>query len=97
MSTAQDTQLPFGGTLDQWHLSRMCQDNYQVIGVICGDPAERFDDGDLVYTSSVRCIDFERGIAVTQNSFYELAECALNIPPNSASGIKVAQQQSGEC
>lgn len=58
--------------LDDWKI----EDNYgsfRLKGTIAGkDRSGRFRDGEVITTSSLVYIDFERMEARTQNSFYKL-------------------------
>ena len=47
---------------------------FRLTGRIFNDKKGRFADDEKVYTSAVRSIDFEAGIAVTRNTTYLLKE-----------------------
>lgn len=58
--------------LDDWKI----EDNYgsfRIRGTIAGkDNAGRFESGDVIVTSPLAFVDFERMEARTKNSFYKL-------------------------
>lgn len=46
---------------------------FRIVGRIAGEDAKgRFESGDVIYTSALKSIDFENGVAVTRNSVYKL-------------------------
>jgi hypothetical protein len=55
--------------LTDWCLGRT-EHGYRLIGKVKG--SKKFDDGEEVHTSRLRKIDFEKMIATTLNSEYEL-------------------------
>lgn len=58
-------------TLDAWRFDETV-DFPRLRGVVSGHPS--FEDGELVGTSRLLRIDFEKGIAETKNTIYKLKE-----------------------
>ena len=56
-------------TMSNWELACM-GDWFQLRGNVVND--DRFPDGDMVYTSRVLRVDFEKGIAETKNTIYRI-------------------------
>jgi hypothetical protein len=48
------------------------QKRYYMTGTIYNDIKHRFKDGTSVYTSYLKSIDFEKGLAQTRNTLYKL-------------------------
>lgn len=66
--------MTYTGTLTEWKI----EDNYgayRLVGKIYGDIRKMFDNGDVIYTSTLQSIDFVNMVAKTKNSVYKLAEC----------------------
>ena len=65
--------MPHTATLTDWKI----ENNYgthRLVGTITGvDRDGRFVDGDVIYTSRLLYVDFDRMEARTKNSFYKLA------------------------
>lgn len=58
--------------LHDWSLCVWELQDIYLCGYIYKDENERFNDGTRVETSTLKSIDFEKGIAHTQNSTYIL-------------------------
>lgn len=58
--------------LTKWRLTKFFGGEPCLHGVVTGHPTVA--DGQTVYTSTVRSIDFEKKVAVTQNTIYKLVE-----------------------
>jgi hypothetical protein len=61
----------FHGELRDW---RFGNNYHNVMGTIYGDTKGRFNDGDLITTSTVRVLNLEEGWVQTRNSLYKLGE-----------------------
>ena len=58
--------------LKNWWIERVSTGDVVIKGEIYNDSKERFEDGALIRTSSVRNIDFIQGVVETRNSIYNL-------------------------
>lgn len=63
--------IQFDAELKNWKIVDY-YGNYVVIGEIYGDKKNRFVDGTVVTTSSIKSLDLEAGILKTKNSLYTL-------------------------
>ena len=59
--------------LENWFLEKT-RNNFRLVGNVYGDDKKRFEDGQLINTSSLESIDFKNKIAKTKNSIYKLGE-----------------------
>lgn len=62
--------------LQGWRLIPVNDREVVLTGIVSAHPSTRFSDGAAVTTSWLRSIDFERGIAVTQNTIYILEDAS---------------------
>lgn len=60
------------GTLQGWSFLTVRPNTYKLVGYIYNDTKGRFRDGDMVTTSRLKSIDFDKMEAKTVHSLYKL-------------------------
>jgi hypothetical protein len=61
--------------IEDWEIGRF-GDAYVIYGNIFNDEKHRFADGTPVHTSRLKSVYFVEGVAITQNSIYNLGRRA---------------------
>lgn len=61
--------------IKNWNIGRVCEGlnrRVVIVGEIFNDTKGRFEDGSFIQTSYVKYVDFEKKVAHTRNSIYNL-------------------------